>query len=705
MLLSDLSRDDTEINTRIKELFAEHSESLIADLLTHPDHHSIYQKINSNFRQNSLHTFQKSITFIQSAASLFEHPTLRKPQETSYEIDKNHFSENRFFLILQNFSNLKLPEDIEEIRTISHPYLRTRLMATIINRDNLPIENLKLTKNELMAIGPDLTYLDCNEAFDDSWSKNEIHSFLDTCINLKTLRIHSKKITRLPDLELCKMLDCSGCLNLTELKSLKHCKALNCSNCASLRRIPDLLDCKTINCSDCPNLIELGSLPQCENFNCSNCPELLRLPLLPLCQTGIFDNCRSLDLNSLPLSLQIFPTLNIHLKTLNENPIDVLLSLEPWLIRQRILPKIQFIELDGRKADGNDAGGVFRIFISRLLQSLISHSEEKNALRFTETSTGLYMPIFDLNRNLDMQMRGFKVFGALFSLCYEKALSEQRFTTGIYFDRKLFDIISSLSYEELNDIDINDKELPSEIKLNLMILFSERKTREALYILRNFKEHLTPKQFETLRTIVVENLDEEEKIQDLQKVSFSTEEIKALGPFLLSRTKDLFLKQRELDEWLAPVIIAKLMQLHLGTIEEWDNLRITGPEDLDSIIQGTIDKGSLWAALKWHTGDRNLSLVKIADTKFYMRKWINEASFKDLESLSNFISGSSTINPSKSLFIQLYDTLPERLPTTHSCSFELDLSINYPSYIAFKEKLELALANVNSLESSGLEII
>ena len=789
-------------NERINDLFDQHSTSLIADLLANPEHHKNYRKIAALLKdKNLLNTFQSSISTIQKIALLLKNDDFNEVERCSHMFNTGRFSDINLFNILQRFSSLKLPCDLEEIRKISNSTIKAHMMATIINRDSIPIKDLGLTKRELRQLGPLLTFLDSEDAF-DSWSRKEIHAFLDTCSNLKFLRINSSKITRLPsllncqeldcskctkitrlpalplcemlqclycsnlatlpdlplckilycsnagltylpdlplcegldcfstnltklpplpfckelcvsytkltylpDLPLCKVLSCFNCPKLTRLPALPLCESLSCSDCTLLTRLPALPLCEELNCSDCINLRQLPPLPFCVRINCSNCARLTRLPDLPMCHEITYSNC-NLDENSIPVRLRPKPLFQmICLKTLNDDPLSILLKLEQPLIRQRMLLPIQFIELDGRIAEGLDRGGVFRIFVSRLMQSLISHSDEPKQLRFIETNSGLHMPVLDLKRDIGTQLRGFKILGALFVVCYEAALNAQSVTTGTCFDQKLFDVITSLSFDELCRIDANGKELSPHVKLRLMSLFSDLNLKEIIRLTFVPSKDLKRFQFERLREFATANIDEEEEKVPLNLHTNELEEIDELKSWIQAWVRNFLLNmEQDIDIWLPAVFIAKQMQELIGTDQGWENLRRIGASNLGKTIQGVVTKESILSAIEWNIGNRHLNPVKVEQTKKFMVKWINEGHLKDLENFNNFISGSPTINPSKKLTFQLYDTSAQRLPTTHSCSFEIDLPINYASYEGFKEKLELALANVNSLESSSLEI-
>lgn len=131
------------------------------------------------------------------------------------------------------FNKLHLPNDLEKIRRIPSPYAQNYVLAELLNRDPMAIKDLNLTKEELMSLGPYLTFLDCRNAF-EGWDCKEIDNFLKTCSNLKCLYINHPLIEQLPLLPVCQVLDCSNCRNLKQITMLPLCQQLTSKRCPSL---------------------------------------------------------------------------------------------------------------------------------------------------------------------------------------------------------------------------------------------------------------------------------------------------------------------------------------------------------------------------------------------------------------------------------------------------------------------------------------
>lgn len=134
-----------------------------------------------------------------------------------------------------SLNDIHLPNDLNKILLITPHFVQIEILARIINRDAVPIKDLNLTKQQLLEIGPLLTHLDCQNAFDNSWTAQDIQEFLNSCCsNLKLLSINSPLISVLPPLPLCQTLDCTNCLNLRQLNEIPLCQKFICKGCNSL---------------------------------------------------------------------------------------------------------------------------------------------------------------------------------------------------------------------------------------------------------------------------------------------------------------------------------------------------------------------------------------------------------------------------------------------------------------------------------------
>lgn len=367
--LNDSLVDLTTIE-KVKNILNNEKDQLIGDLIVHPEHKKTYTELGKKLRQLDLSAFKEVQPIIGSilrvaralknddAQTLSSHTRqmskskiLREVSLTNSNFVTLHLPENVNELDAMTstsfFYDLQLPEDLARIRTIENPEVKNRIIAMLINRQEMSIDELGLTKKELKEIGPHLTFFKCHSKFDDvnakfidvfdSWSTKEVNQLISSCTKLKTLNIKTKKLTIIPSLKHLETLDCSYCEKLSVIKELPNCLKVNCKNCSHLKQvdllpkcqeanfyhcydleeIPGLPDCLEIDCTYCISLREIGELPKCRtlscwrcnleefpdlpeciNFNCSECSNLKRLGSLPKCENL---NCNgSWQLTSIP---------------------------------------------------------------------------------------------------------------------------------------------------------------------------------------------------------------------------------------------------------------------------------------------------------------------------------------------------------------------------------------------------------------------
>lgn len=109
-------------------------------------------------------------------------------------------------------------------------------LAERVNKEKVALQNLKLSKEDLIKLAPGLNFVDCRNLF-LGWENEEILQFLRTCSNnVKTFILDAANLKELPPLPNCENLDCSGCRSLLLLPSIPKCKTLNFAGCTLLQR-------------------------------------------------------------------------------------------------------------------------------------------------------------------------------------------------------------------------------------------------------------------------------------------------------------------------------------------------------------------------------------------------------------------------------------------------------------------------------------
>jgi len=92
---------------------------------------------------------------------------------------------------------------------------------------------------ELKKIAPYLTHVDVKGDPFNSWSHEELFSFIGSCSKLDTLSLNSNNITALPPLPDCTTLNCPDCRALQALPRLPSCTTLDCAWHLKLKLVLD----------------------------------------------------------------------------------------------------------------------------------------------------------------------------------------------------------------------------------------------------------------------------------------------------------------------------------------------------------------------------------------------------------------------------------------------------------------------------------
>lgn len=694
------------ISDNIRNMFLEKSEQLIGELISHPEQDAAYFPLGHRLKKIDPEIFEQYNTAVQSIQKIAQ--LLREGDTENLNSFSSHISGSNAApkhlppeTTTSVFFHLRLPDDIERVRTIPHPDVRVRIMAQLINRDEIPLRELNLSKPELMALGPHLTYLDCRNF--NTFPPEEMQSFLDSCTHLKSLVINSPRIARLPPLPHCQTLNCSGCIFLRELPPLPNCRLLNCSNCRLLRALPQLTNCIDLKCFRTA-IEELPPLPNCDAIDCHNNNALRQLSEIPRCRTLNYESCPLLNPNMIPIHLRNniiaaplrreLAGFQVSIDDLNKNPFKILLSLSPRLLEGYSLPRIQLVEIDGSIAEGIDAAGLSRILISRLMQALILHAEDNDQLSFIKDENGL-MPVLNLSTGrLNEYITGFRSLGALFVLSLK-----QSHLIGNVFNTSVFQLISSLSYDTLAAIPIESVDLSDQLRIGLMLGLSSGSQGLISKFARLLQTHpfkLKKSEYEELRDFAVTDLeDNEEPPPDLNKISFYNK------IWVHSRVKKILIQNRKQSDTLFPVVImAKQMQILAGSKAQWDEWCLLGAQGLQDKIEGVLTKEMFDSAIIWESSEV-LDDAKVEKIKGFITQLIEEYNIEELKDLVFTITGLTTLTATTFLKFNIYNMAENRLPVAHVCFSSIDFSANCPDYETFKKNMDFLIKQSTNKDFSG----
>lgn len=726
-----------KLKEKIQSFLQNNGDLLIGELINgSQETRENWREIGRRLRKVDVEVFkdvQPAIGSIQKIATLLKNDDTEKLTQFTTLIHENKHSNFNFLVdnksTVINFHSLKLPEDLKRIRSISQPDIRAHVLANLINRDKVSLGELFLTKNEMMEIAPYLTYVNYL-LFDvsgvtafingspftySSWKVYEIHKFLERCVNAETLIIRSREITKLPSLNKCREIDCSDCEKLSQWpESLPNCRHLKCRDCISTTQLPELFDCENVDATNCAALTSM-KLFNCQRLESDGCVSLRTLTAqspglrLQKLKYATFSNCPLLDTSSIPphIIAQLARLSNviemiaqnsgffpIKVEELGKNPLQILMQLGELLLRGQEIPPIRFIEVDGRKAEGGDMGGLSRILMSRLLQELIDHSDDRNEqLSFTKGSLGAMPVLITEKGEVENQKQAFRTLGAIFGVCMRT-----KSVTGQLFDPALFRIISSCTFDDLHPLDVTNMDISDELRLKLLEVGWNDKV--AINLQKQPNE-LTDDEFKEL-LITLENsgeLEEKTDVPDLKQIPLPLE----TKHWIYEEVKKLSINtSKEFDMILPAVCIAKQMQIILGKAL-WKNW-CENADELQENVEGITSKEIILSSIDWEEPIAGFfKSENIKKTKKFVEQWINESEDKDLRDFIFTLVGSPSLPKEQRLKFVLVNREANRLPFVHTCQFQIDLPMNYPDYETFKKIMEILIKQSTSKEHSGTE--
>jgi hypothetical protein len=183
-----------------------------------------------------------------------------------------------------------------------------------------------------------------------------------------------------------------------------------------------------------------------------------------------------------------------------------------------------------------------------------------------------------------------------------------------------------------------------------------------------------------------------EKKQSLD--TFSPEVIEKVAIMLCVDPKNLLNTEDEFRDLLlqdgyiyAAVSIAAGMKEYLGDFV-WLEIESANPIELQKRIEGVLTKEQLKEHLVFINGE--VSTEAAEKTKRFLFDWIDNANDESLRCFVRAIAGKNTLS-NELLYIKFYNRGPEIIPGSHTCSFTLELSSDYPNKKTFNEKLAILL--------------
>ena len=356
----------------------------------------------------------------------------------------------------------------------------------------------------------------------------------------------------------------------------------------------------------------------------------------------------------------------VNIDQLKANPKKVFEELIDTFDQKKSFPKITYAN-----SPGVDVGGLARNLVSDLMRALLANTK---TLPILESEKGLLPQI----QNAD-QCKTCQSIGMIFAAALNE---DQSILTGVQFNPVLFQMLHSLSQEDLDQIPENFNsltELPKEIQNKLLKIYLESELSLVFGETGMTKEDLA---------LAINDFIENGTINSWMS-TFGIVDLKE------------FIDERDLNKIvLATLMIAKSMQLRINNPNGWESIKGHSTEKLQTKIEGGLNRKSVIKALNF--------LVQDVEIKGFLEDWIRLANDTQLKDLIFCITGSNALQENRKLDIQLDfvygdHLLPKKLPKFHTCFFRMDLP-KYDSYEEFKNKLELSIATIIGGLEEGLTI-
>jgi diadenosine tetraphosphatase ApaH/serine/threonine PP2A family protein phosphatase len=324
---------------------------------------------------------------------------------------------------------------------------------------------------------------------------------------------------------------------------------------------------------------------------------------------------------------------------ITQDPLAILSRLANEMQNSRSRFKIKYID-----SEAIDAGGVSRDFVTKLLDALFKPGIFPTMV--PDLKSDLIIPKFSEKISAEC----YQGLGLIFA----DAL-KQEVCTGCRFHSTLFQMLHSLTNEEIDKIDTVHRQEPYNkmLKLYLQSQYSSQQLNE-----------------DELNAFI--NND-------------------TLPPFIKGgvESKEEFLATTGIDEVIRSTLaIARHTKQRLVLRNQsWDEVKGNTPDDLREKIEGKLTKNDVLHALENpsnHTGT-------VSNQKGWLVRWINDATPTQLENFVYAISGSKALPLGKPLLIQ-DDADLNHLPIFHTCSYTVNIPC-YQDYNTFKDKFERSLVD------------
>lgn len=270
----------------------------------------------------------------------------------------------------------------------------------------------------------------------------------------------------------------------------------------------------------------------------------------------------------------------------------------------------------------------------------------------------------------ERQIQCYQGIGEIFAKTLYTRLGGYEITTGTHFHESTFSMMHALTEEDL----LIKKLLNIFLKTNYFNLFS---TEDDHGVFTFIGDAALSEEINDLLAgrisdrLVLKGIDEEYRANLLQISRNTIEAIIIITKSIKTRLEQRIDARIDLNE------------------NRWDRIKGADSKALGEKIEGKLTKEMAVAAFNLQRDDFVLN-----QQEKFLKQWINEASFEDLEKLVWATTGSKTLLPNQRLNLHVDRALGlELLPVFHTCAKAIDWPA-YTSYEMCKERLRVVLSHL-----------
>lgn len=486
-------------------------------------------------------------------------------------------------------------------------------------------------------------------------------------------------LTALPEMPKCKIFRSLWCTKLKSFPTkLERCEEFKCNNSA-ISFLPELPLCKVVDCSKNSQLRGFSSLPMCRTLNCEKTPNLEEYPEnLPACFKLICEGSPLSDRRPTLAGIRretegmtesdmdLRETIEVDIDDFQQKPKNYLAILAT-ILEKKSHSKICY-KKNGIISNGYDDGGLKRDFVSQLLTFIFDKASEADACHLKSFN-------YDSKEGLEPFAREneeseYRILGKLFARCF---LGENYFTIGTIFRTSVFQSLLEMGKSCSDE---------AWVKVFLSFMMGEEQSLEN--IISRINSNLDPEKEEEAAKIACQLIESE--MEKNPKTREECKNQKSIWSKLVIAAKNNGYLQAIF--WMADAMKNEL------THAEWEKMCQLNVVALQEKIQGKLSAKLLKEKIGYIPASDSIAKEDHLNIKTYFETWIDQQSVEQLSLFVEGVTGNKTLGPGN-ITINIYPT-ESYVPVARICHFYLDVSSKYKSQEDFNRAMERFLENFNT---------